>query len=159
MTERQILPLTKDQLAEWRGSIDKAQATRKPVQRWWEANLKKYAPSASDDPEQYGSELNTNRDFTLVERKKADLFYQRPDVSAVPSPLFAGQEALLDTHTQILNEQLGLDGVNAKDLVHRVLFDVLCPSGTGWTGYCRSASFCPSACRTLLSPVLKSLRT
>ena len=133
MTERQILPLTNDQLAEWRGSIDKAQATRKTVQRWWDANLKKYAPSASDDPEQYGSELNTNRDFTLVERKKADLFYQRPDVSAVPSPLFAGQEALLDTHTQILNEQLGLDGVNAKDLVHRVLFDVLCPSGTGWT--------------------------
>ena len=133
VADRQVIALSKDQLAEWRGSIDKAQATRKTVQRWWEANLKKYAPSASDDPEQYGSELNTNRDFTLVERKKADLFYQRPDVSAVPSPLFAGQEALLDTHTQILNEQLGLDGVNAKDLVHRVLFDVLCPSGTGWT--------------------------
>ena len=133
MPDRQVIALSADQLAEWRGAIEKAQHVRKTVQKWWDANLKKYAPAASDDPEQYGSELNTNRDFTLVERKKADLFYQRPDVSAVPSPLFAGQEALLDTHTQILNEQLGLDGVNAKDLAHRVLFDVLCPAGTGWT--------------------------
>ena len=133
MPDRQVIALSGDQLAEWRGAIEKAQHVRKTVQKWWDANLKKYAPAASDDPEQYGSELNTNRDFTLVERKKADLFYQRPDVSAVPSPLFAGQEALLDTHTQILNEQLGLDGVNAKDLAHRVLFDVLCPAGTGWT--------------------------
>jgi hypothetical protein len=28
---------------------------------------------------------------------------------------------------------LGPFGVNAKPMVHRVLFDVLCPSGTGWT--------------------------
>ena len=68
-----------------------------------------------------------------MERKKADLFFQRPDVSAVPSPLMAGQEALLDTHTQILNEKLGLDGVHAKHVVHQALFDALCPSGTGWT--------------------------
>ena len=39
----------------------------------------------------------------------------------------------MDTHTQILNEKLGLDGVNAKQLVHQVLFDVLCPAGRGWT--------------------------
>jgi hypothetical protein len=77
--------------------------------------------------------VNTNRDFTLVERKKADLFYQRPDVSAIPSPLLADHADLLDTHSAILNEKLGLDGVNGKRLVHQVLFDVLCPRGTGWT--------------------------
>lgn len=126
----QKLPLD---LKRWQGDIDKARAVRKTVAAWWDANIAAYAPCPSDSPESYGGEVNTNRDFTLVERKKADLFYQRPDVSCVPSPLFVGQEHLLVTHTEILNEKLGLDGVNAKAMVHRVLFDVLCPSGTGWT--------------------------
>src|SRR3990167_8726900 len=128
-----MLPLPAEQLAHWRGAIEKSRAARKTVSVWAEANLKAYAPGPTDSPEAYGQKLNTNRDFTLVERKKADLFYQRPDVTAMPSPLFDGQEPLLDTHTKILNEKLGLDGVNAKALVHQVLFDVLCPSGTGWT--------------------------
>lgn len=127
------LPLSPDQLAQWRGAVAESRALKKTVQPWWDANLKKYAPKPTDAPDTYGTAVNTNRDFTLVERKKADLFYQRPDVSAIPSPLFAGQEHLLDTHTEILNEKLGLDGVNAKALVHQVLFDVLCPAGTGWS--------------------------
>jgi hypothetical protein len=128
------LPLSKDDLAGWWERIEKSRAVRKTVSRWWEANLKKYAPDqASDDPDAYGAELNTNRDFTLVERKKADLFFQKPDIQAVPSPLLAAQPQLLDTHTDILNEKLGPFGVNAKSMVHRVLFDVLCPAGTGWT--------------------------
>jgi hypothetical protein len=131
--DRQVLPLSKEDLALWKGNLEKARQVRKTVQTWWDANLKAYAPSPKDDPEVYGSTLNTNRDFTLVERKKADLFYQRPDVTGIASPLFAGQEALIDTHTTILNEKLGLEGVNAKDLIHRVLFDVLCTAGTGWS--------------------------
>lgn len=130
---RVMIPLSQDERTEWQDRIDKAKAVRASVVSWWDANLKAYAPSASDDPDAYGSNLNTNRDFTLVERKKADLFYQKPDVVAVPSPLMQGQEALLDSHTAILNEALGRDGVDAKSLVHQVLFDVLCPSGTGWT--------------------------
>jgi hypothetical protein len=128
------LPLSAEDLASWRERIEKARDLRKRVARWWAANLKKYAPDqAGGDPEDYSTELNTNRDFTLVERKKADLFYQSPRIQAVPSPLLMGQPQLLDTHTDILNEKLGPFGVNAKPMVHRVLFDVLCPSGTGWT--------------------------
>ncbi len=131
---REMLPFAPEHGLEfWKGEIAKDQAVRKTVQTWWDANLKKYAPSMTDDPDVYGGELNTNRDFTLVERKKADLFFQTPKVTALPSPLFAGMEGLLDTHTQSLNEKLGLDGVDAKRLVHAVLFDVLCPAGTGWT--------------------------
>lgn len=131
--ERFILPLDKDVLEKWRGDLSKSREIRKKIQKWADANLKAYAPSPDDDPEHYGQVLNTNRDFTLVERKKADLFYQRPDVSAIPSPLLEGHEELLDTHTAILNEKLGVDGVNAKILVHQVLFDILCPTGKGWT--------------------------
>ncbi len=128
-----MLPLSPDDKTAWDERITKARQVRERVTQWWDANLKAYAPPADGNPDEYGSNLNTNRDFTLVERKKADLFYQRPDVVAVPSPLMQGQEALLDTHTSILNEMLGRDGVDAKSLVHQVLFDVLCPSGTGWT--------------------------
>jgi hypothetical protein len=130
---RKVLPLEKDALAKWRSDIDAARAVRKQIEGWAEANLEAYAPALSDDPEQYGAEINTNRDFTLVERKKADLFYQKPDLIADPSALMAGQEPLVETQAVILNEKLGLDGVNAKVLVHRVLFDILCPTGTGWT--------------------------
>lgn len=128
---RQVLPLP--ELEEWRGSLTKAREVRNKVKVWWEANLKHYAPDQSDDPDRYGADVNTNRDFTLVERKKADLFYQRPDVLAVPSPLMEDQPDLLDVHTKILNEKLGLDGVNARELVHQVIFDVLCPAGRGWS--------------------------
>ncbi len=131
---RPVLPFPKDRgLEQWRGDLTKARHLRKTVQAWWHNNVESYAPDMTEDPGAYGTKVNTNRDFTLVERKKADLFYQRPDVSAIPSPLFEGQGHLLTTHTHILNEKLGLDGVNAKQLVHQGLFDVLCPSGTGWT--------------------------
>lgn len=128
-----ILPLTREQIGEWAQQIASAQETRQLVQRWWDANLKAYAPAPTDDPDEYSDRLRTNRDFTLVERKKAELFYQVPDIQAIPSPLMEGQAAVLDLHTQILNAQLGLHGVQTKALVHQVLFDVLCPVGSGFT--------------------------
>lgn len=127
------LTMTPDEKKEWDDRLTKAREVRKKVAEWWDANLDQYAPDANVTPEQYGATLNTNRDFTLVERKKADLFYNRPDVIAIPSPLMKGSEAILDTHTTILNHALGPYGVDAKSLVHKALFDVLCPSGTGWT--------------------------
>lgn len=131
MTDKLPLDLT-----EWKGQIDKAREARKIVQKWADANLKAYGPDLSKDPDEYGGTLNPNRDFTLVERKKADLFFQRPDVTCVPSPLFDAQPGgpvMLEAHTKILSEKLGEDGVDALALVHSCLFDVLCPNGTGWT--------------------------
>ena len=125
--------LTEDALKDWKGQIEDARALRRKAAIWWTANLKAYAPQTSEDAGAYQDEVSTNRDFTLVERKKADLFFQSPEILAIPSPLFEGQEPLLHTHTKILNELLGRDGVDAKTLVHEVLFDVLCPAGTGFT--------------------------
>lgn len=130
-----IVPLTPEQVGEWQEQIKSAQDVRARVQGWWDANIKAYAPAPTDDPDDYGTNLNTNRDFTLVERKKADLFFQVPDVQALPSPLIEAQQQdlLLWYHTTLLNTKLGLHGIQAKDMVHRVLFDVLCPAGTGFT--------------------------
>ena len=71
----------------WKEQIDLATAVRVQHERWWEANLKAYAPQAGDSPDAYGSTVNTNRDFTNAERKKADLFYQSPEVTLQPTPL------------------------------------------------------------------------
>jgi hypothetical protein len=125
--------MSDEDVSDWQERLKLDRDVRTRVMAWGEANLEAYAPDADDDPKDYGSKLNTNRDFTLVERKKADLFFQRPDVIAIPSPLMEGSEAILDTHTTILNHALGLDGVNAKLLVHQALFDVLCTVGTGFT--------------------------
>lgn len=128
-----VLPLSKADYTQWTGAVERSQQLRSTLMAWWDDNLENYSPAPGDNCEEYGTALNTNRDFTLVERKKPDLFFQKPDVMAVPSPLFEEQAGLLDTHTKILNETLGPDGVDAKRMVHRVLFDVLCPAGTGWT--------------------------
>lgn len=143
----------------WKGQIDLALAVRQELEPWWDANDRAYAPKTSDTPDQYGSAINTNRDFTLVERKKADLFYQRPDVSLQPSPLLDGpitgpdgqplltppdpqtgqpgqpipSSVALQAHQEIVNELLGPDGIDATRMVHQTLFDVLDLSGVGFT--------------------------
>jgi len=125
--------MSAEQLAEWREQIANAREVRKRVSSWWDANLKAYAPSQDGNPDTYAGDINTNRDFTLVERKKADLFYQKPDLTLIPSPLMVGQEALLETHAELLNAKLSLDDVDLETLVDQVLFDILCTAGTGWT--------------------------
>lgn len=117
----------------WRGRIDHALQRRKPYEAWWDANLRRYAPRGHDNVTQYNESINTNRDYTLVERKKSDLFFRRPDVSVLPTPLMAGQEAVLQVHQTILNEKLGEDGVDAGQLMDEVLFDALCPAGFMWS--------------------------
>lgn len=142
----------------WQSQIELAIKERRRHEAWWEANLKAYAPPPDMTPESFAEHINTNRDFVLVERKKADLFYQRPEVSLQPTPLIeqvipqvdpaTGQPAkdpqtgqplttsalpALSAHEDILNELLGPDNVDAVLMAHQTLFDVLCTSGIGFT--------------------------
>src|SRR5690349_17990675 len=86
------LPMSADDLAAWQERLTLDREVRTRVMEWADANLEAYAPDLDDSPDEYGANLNTNRDFTLVERKKADLFYQRPEVQAIASPLMQGSE-------------------------------------------------------------------
>jgi len=147
---------TKD-VTYWREQIQLAQAVNETLARWQDANLRAYAPRPGDDPDGYGTCINTNRDFTLVERKKADLFYQRPEVTLSPNPLLegpilqptgqplmgapdpkTGQAAPIDgsvavtAHQEIVNEHLGPTGIDATRMAHQALFDVL-TFGVGYT--------------------------
>ena len=134
----------------WKKQVELSLAVRQRYETWWESNLKNYAPSVDKSPNEYGTTVNTNRDFTLVERKKADLFYQRPDVTLQPSPLLdvplpgpvdpttmqptqIPATVPLGAHQHIVNEKLGPDGVDATRMVHQTLFDVLSTSGLGFT--------------------------
>ncbi|MCU0521432.1 MAG: hypothetical protein MUF84_12150 [Anaerolineae bacterium] len=63
----------------------------------------------------------------------SQLFFQSPEITIKPSPLMVGQEEVLLTHQDILNEMLGPDGVNVKKTVREALFDTLCPAGFGVT--------------------------
>lgn len=146
--------------AFWLKQVDLALAVRREQEPWWEANDKAYAPRVTDSPEKYGVCINTNRDFTLVERKKADLFYQRPEVTLQPSPLLDGpitdpntgqplttppnpqtgqpgqpvpSSVALQAHQEIVNELLGPDGIDATRMAHQTIFDVLALSGVGFT--------------------------
>jgi hypothetical protein len=144
----------------WRTQISAAIARRQRFEPWWEACLRAYAPFADKQqhPDRYGTDVRTNRTFTLVERKAADLFYRRPDLTLAPTPLDdlpipgytvpappqqPGQPpappmpvpatVALEAHEEILNEQLGERGLDATALMDRVVFDVTCTQGWGMT--------------------------
>lgn len=143
----------------WRQQVDKALEVRRLHEPWWDANLTDYAPGPNQTPEAYTAQINSNRDFTLVERKKADLFFQKPEVTLQPTPLMEGpivdpttQQPLmgppdpqtgqqqpilasvaLQVHQELVNEKLGPDGIDATRLAHQAIFDMLALSGVGWT--------------------------
>src|SRR3990167_6872426 len=131
MASPEKLPLTEEQTAEWRREIDQAITVAKEQHTWWQANMDAYAPKVGDNPKAYGENVHTNRDFSKLEQKKPQLFFQSPEVQIRPSPLLVGLEDVLQTHQDILNELLGPDNVDVKSLVGEVLFDVLCPAGFG----------------------------
>src|SRR6185436_20062995 len=43
------------------------------------------------------------------------------------------QTVAVQANEEIVNEKLGPNGIDAKKLIHSVLFDVLATAGTGWT--------------------------
>jgi hypothetical protein len=131
------LPLTDTLKSEWMKRIRPAEDKNRKYKPWWDSNLENYAPGPDKSPKAWGGEVNTNRDFTLVHQKIPQLFYQSPEVSAKSSPLMQGDqaEALVQTTQDILNAKLGPapDGVDAKRLIPRVLFDLVCVAGWGVT--------------------------
>jgi hypothetical protein len=135
------LPWTEDDHAQWHSRIKRARTKQALYHGWWEEALKSYSPQVSEQPEKYQSRVRTNRSFTTVERKRADLFYQRPELTVAESPLLEelpeGIGAVVaSTHGTILNEKIGLDGVNVKRLASNVIFDYeICGCGWSEVGY------------------------
>lgn len=143
-------------LESFRREIERARKRRTQVKDTydWDGNLERYVPLPSIDPAGNRSyDVNVGADFRDVERKKAALFYDTPAVSFIPDdpslpvvppqPPAPGQQpqqpqqqpltygSLAALHGRLINGLLGHKYANAKRVVHKALFDVLCPAGFG----------------------------
>lgn len=120
------VPMAPEDAKKWRTRIAKAQEVQAKLHPWWEAAIKNYAPTSTETPSSYETlRVRTNRLFTIVERKEADLFYQKPDVTVTPSPLLdqvPNNPAMAAAHADIINQKLGLTGINAKKLAQEAIF-------------------------------------
>ena len=127
-------PLTAEERALWTGNIDAARRKRKTHRDRWVLNARRYAPPPEDDASEHDlpEVINTNVDFRQVELKKAQLFYQIPDVllDADDEHAYAMQQSgAIRIHQRMLNKKLQ----QAKVARHLdlVLLDWLSVSGFG----------------------------
>jgi len=129
----------------WSQEIKASRQKRKEVADTfgWEENLKRYIPKPTKNAQgALNTEVNIGADFRDVERKKAALFYDTPEVGltvlqdrelpmppGVTSPL--NLSTLVVWHQELLNALLGPQHANVKLSVSQAIFDCLCPSGVG----------------------------
>lgn len=126
------LQLKPEDLTKWRDEVTRAQRRRQVYEAAWTANLKDYTPDYVSNT--WGDEINPGKVFYQTEQKKAQLFFDTPEIvlSAPPGP--AGDPKLQEAiavEQAALNKELGRERINAKRLVDKVLFDLLCPAGEG----------------------------
>ena len=113
----------------WASRIDRAALVAKQFYPQWERALKRYT-DAKFDKERY--DVNALLDFRHVESKRAQLFYQSPEVQLVPiDPDHPDVpfDQLLPLRQKVLNHRLGTSGTHAKREVHSTLFDAIATSG------------------------------
>jgi hypothetical protein len=120
--------LSEDDKKAWDARIDRADQVRKQFEPQWDRALKRYAEAIQPE----SKKVNPLLDFRHVESKKAQLFYQTPEVQLHPIdpqiPEIPG-DAILPLRQRVLNHTLGPDGTDVKRTVHEALFDALAPSG------------------------------
>lgn len=121
--------LTEQERGAWATRIDRAALVAKQFYPQWERALKRYT-DAKFDKERY--DVNALLDFRHVESKRAQLFYQSPEVQLVPiDPDHPDVpfDQLLPLRQKVLNHRLGTSGTHAKREVHATLFDAIATSG------------------------------
>jgi hypothetical protein len=127
------LPMTTEQMGIWWARVERARARRDVVTEEWQKNINAYEgkPLATAPTSDW---VNPNTDFADVEQKKAQLFFTTPEIHCIPQePASTGQEATILIKQAVLNDKLGPNGVDAKRVMDKTIFDVLCPAGWGAT--------------------------
>lgn len=137
MIDQAPLTMKPEDVRQWWSRIELARKRRKQEADIWQKLLKNYLPG--DD----GS-INSNIHFRNVETKKAQLFFQLPEVQITALPLAAdaidpqtGQPvdpmAVAAAKRELLNKLLGRDYANVLRTIDAALFDVLATSGIAAT--------------------------
>ena len=108
-------------LTYWRSQIQVAQEKRdRYKQEEWDRNVQSYlGKTLSIKPEH--DTVTVPKDFANVERKKAELFFQIPDVNLQPK--LPGLEDAVAIFQAVLNHELSPSGVDAHALMTEVTFD------------------------------------
>lgn len=110
----------------WKQQIDAAIERVTKEKPDWDANILSYrAKSLNAIPTT--DTVVVPRDFTFVEQKSAQLFFQTPEVH-----LKTNLRQLADAVTvfqPVLNYYLSEDRTNALGMMNEVIFDALCPAG------------------------------
>lgn len=141
------LPFTEKDLTFWRKEIKDARQKRTDVatEYGWEDNLERYVPKPQKaaNGKTSHTEINIGADFRDVERKKAALLFEFPEIGLcvkqdheiAPSPSPEQPPLMLSTlvgwQAKILNTILGPEHANAEHAARKALFNCLCPSGVG----------------------------
>ena len=121
--------MSSQQSGDWSQRIDLAIQTRKLYEPQWQRAIDRYAKALVNE-NQY--EVNALLDFRHVESKKANLFYQTPEVQLIPlepSIQDIPLTQLLPLRQKVLNYKMSADGTNIKREMHMALFDALAPAG------------------------------
>lgn len=130
-TAPKILPLAasgRGSAEFWQNQITASVSALERDLPGWQKNLDQYLAKIF--------EIGTNqdrivvpKDYSKVERKKASIAFNLPHVTLRPRQMEI-QDATHIFQSRV-NDQLGLDGIDAMTMVDEVIFDVLCPSGFG----------------------------
>jgi len=120
-------PLSEEDRASWTARIDRADRFRKQKEPRWDKALKSY-----DDIKADNYDVNALLPFRHVESKKAQLFYQTPEVQLHPIDPQNPElpiEQIIPLRQRWLNHQLGPEGTKVHKTVQKALFDALAPAG------------------------------
>jgi hypothetical protein len=119
------LPLSEEDLTFWRAEIDRSVKLRDGVISAWGVtdNLERYTPKSVTTGTKMSGEVNVGKDFSDVERKKAALFYDTPDIAMVPDPGTDG--SVLQLHQELVNTLLSAKRMDAKATVLPTIQDCL----------------------------------
>lgn len=124
-----IPPLTEDQVTAWRERVKAGQEPVKKIIEQGKINVSRYqgkhlTEKPTDDT------VVVPIDYSYTEQKKAQLFFQTPEIQAEPlRPDYTAAPLM----TAVINQALSPDGVNAKAMMFEVLPDIICATGYGVT--------------------------
>lgn len=147
------IELTAAEVGAWWTRVELARARRKHVEDLWIRLLEAYLPPADANSDA----VNSNAHFRNTESKKAQLFFQLPELqltplepmSALADPNDPTGKAKLDgysviaTKRAVLSKLLGRDHANVLHTFDQAVFDILQTSGVAFTKICYEADFQP----------------
>lgn len=120
------IPLTPADYTFWTAEIERSDKQRNEVISAWDVqgNLDRYTPkSVTKSTDKNGAHVNVGKDFADVERKKAALFYDTPDIALIPDPGTDG--SVLQLHQELLNTLLSSQRMDALATVRPTIQDCL----------------------------------